>query len=101
TETLDLGIKRMDLQSPIVRFKEPLNAYILHFSRFPLGAADAVTRIPSNQAGIYFWFRAFNYPKQREGFSKALKKDLDAPKFPTRTGQVKPYFEVSVGSSSG
>tara|TARA_R100000027_G_scaffold163_1_gene173 strand:- start:21430 stop:22044 length:615 start_codon:yes stop_codon:yes gene_type:complete len=91
----------MDLQSPIVRFKEPLNAYILHFSRFPLGIADAVSRIPSNQAGIYFWFRAFNYPNQREGFSNALKKDLDSPKFPTRTGQVKPYFEVSIGSSSG
>jgi len=91
----------MDPQSPIVLFKEPLNAYLLHFSRFPLGTADAVTRIPNNQAGIYFWFRAFNYPKERVGFSNALKKDLEAPKFPTRTGQVKPYFEVSVGSFSG
>lgn len=91
----------MDSGNPITRFNEPINAYILHFSRFPGGASDAITRIPNEQAGIYFWYRAFNYPTSQEGFSKALKADLQAPKFPTRTGQVKPYYEVSIGSSPG
>lgn len=91
----------MNAGNPITRFKEPINAYILHFSRFPGGAADALTRIPNEQAGIYFWYRTFNYPTSQEGFSRALKADLEAPKFPTRTGQVKPYYEVSIGSSPG
>lgn len=91
----------MDSGSPITRFKEPINAYVLHFSRFPGGADDAITRIPNEQAGIYFWYRAFNYPTSQEGFSQALKADLQAPKFPARTGQVKPYYEVTIGSSPG
>lgn len=90
----------MDSGSPITRFKEPIDAYVLHFSRFPGGAVDAINRIPDEQAGIYFWYRAFNYPTSKDGFSQSFKADLSAPKFPTRTGLVKPYFEVSIGSSS-
>jgi len=91
----------MDSGSPITRFKEPIEAYVLHFSRFPGGASDAINRIPDEQPGIYFWYRAFNYPTSKEGFSESFKNDLFAPKFPTRTVLVKPYFEVSIGSSSG
>jgi len=90
----------MDTRGPITRFEEPISAFILHFSRFPGGANDAINRIANEQPGIYFWYRAFNYPTSKEGFSESLKADLVAPKFPTRTGFVKPYYEVSVGSSS-
>lgn len=91
----------MDSGSPITRFKEQNDAYVLHFSRFLGGASDAINRIPDEQVGIYFWYRAFNYPTSKEAFSDAFKADLSSPKFPTRTGLVKPYFEVSIGSSSG
>lgn len=103
--TLDAVLKwpnlEMETESPITHFNKPVNAYILHFSRFPGGTSDAINRIPNEQAGIYFWYRAFNYPANEEGFSKALKEDLDAPKFPTRTGHVKPYFGVAISSASG
>lgn len=91
----------MDLENPVTRFKEPINAYVLHLSRFPGGALDAISRIPDGQSGIYFWYRAFNYPTSKEGFTETFKKDLFASKFPTRTGFIKPYFEVSIGSFSG
>lgn len=90
----------MDTKRGITSLGEPINAFVLHFSRFPGGAENAITRIPEKLHGIYFWYRAFNYPVSKEGFTDALKADLVARKFPTRIGQVKPYFEVSVGSSS-
>jgi hypothetical protein len=91
----------MNQGRPITLFNEHSGAYVLHFSKFPGGASDAINRIPNGQAAIYFWYRSFNYPSSKEMFSKYLKADLVASKFPTRTGFVKPYYEVSIGSSCG
>jgi len=90
----------MNLNNAITFLNDPPNAYMLSFAKFPSGPMDAIQRIPDDQPGIYFWYRAFNYPTDKENFSIALKRDLNAPKFPTRTGQVAPYYEVSVASSS-
>jgi hypothetical protein len=90
----------MHLTDAITFLKEPANAYLLAFSKFPKGPNDAIERIPSEQPGIYFWFRTFQYPIDHEGFAAALTKDLNAPKFPTRVGQIQPYYEVSLASAS-
>lgn len=90
----------MELSTAITFLKEPPDAYILSFEKFPGGPLDAIQRIPDEQAGIYFWFRTFNYPSDEKGFSAALRRDLNAPKFPSRAGNIRPYYEVTIASSS-
>lgn len=93
----ELGMK---LSQAITYLTEPADAYILSFDKFPGGPTDAIQRIPDEQAGIYFWFRTFNYPSDEMGFSNALRRDLNAPKFPVRAGHIRPYYEVTVASAS-
>jgi hypothetical protein len=90
----------MFTNSAITYLSDPPNAYLLAFSKFTGGASDAIRRIPKDQPGIYFWYRTFEYPTDESGFSVSLRKDLLAPKFPTRVGQIQPYYEVSLASSS-
>lgn len=90
----------MQLTEPITFLNDPPDAFMLNFAKFPGGALDAIRRIPADQAGIYFWFKTFDYPSDQEGFLSALTKDLLAPKFPRRVGHVQPYYEVALTSST-
>jgi hypothetical protein len=88
----------MNLSKPVTQLQEPPGAFILRFARFPLGASSAINHIPNCLAGIYVWYKLYNYPRDYEGFKSALFSDAAAPKFPERQGELKPYFNVKISS---
>jgi hypothetical protein len=85
----------------VEHLKEPEGAFILRLGAFPSGPLSAIDRIPDNIPGIYAFYKTFNYPISQAGFVNALYKDLEAPRFPSRSGSVKPYYKVTISSLVG
>jgi hypothetical protein len=84
----------------ITPLKEPEGAFLINLSKFPGGALDCLKRIPLNTAGVYSWFRAFNYPNDVDELYEKLIQDIEKVKFIERKGSIKPYYEISVRSKS-
>ena len=89
----------MNSTDPVSHLEEPSGAYILRFSRFPLGASSALCRIACNQPGIYVWYKCYDYPQGYDEFCESLFADSSSPKFISREGEIKPYFKIKVSSS--
>jgi hypothetical protein len=89
----------VSVSRPSVRpLAEPEGAFILDLGAFPCGAYDALSRIPGKTAGMYSWFRVFDYPDDPEELADQIINDLYLPRFLPRTGTVKPYYEVTICS---
>lgn len=82
----------------VVKLKEPEGALVLNLSQFPDGPLSSLARIPPETAGVYSWFRSFNYPAEPEKLYDALLNDIEKVKFAERTGSIKPYYEVALRS---
>lgn len=80
--------------------KEPEGAILLNLGRFPGGVESALDRVPGGTAGVYSWYRSFNYPDEPESLLQQLMHDLDAPKFIERSGSIKPYYDITIKSKS-
>jgi hypothetical protein len=80
--------------------KEPEGAILLNLGRFPGGFETALDRMPGGAAGVYSWYRAFNYPDDPETLLQHLIHDLEAPKFIERSGSIKPYYDITIKSKS-
>lgn len=91
----------MNREIGVEHLKEPEGAFILRFGAFPLGPLSATDRIPDKIPGIYAFYKTFNYPTSQTGFVDALYNDLNAPRFPSRSGAVKPYYNVTISSLVG
>ena len=82
----------------VVQLEIPKGAFILNLSHFERGPDSALQRIPQQTAGIYSWFKSYIYPENEDDFYDALIRDLEAAKFQSRSGSIKPYYNVEITS---
>ena len=73
----------------------------MNLSHFERGPDSALQRIPQRTAGTYSWFQSYIYPENEDDFYEALIKDLEATKFQSRSGSIKPYYHVAITSKGG
>lgn len=88
------------LLGSVVELGSPRGAALFNLAAFPTGATAVLERIPEEQSGIYAWFRTFNFSDDPRVFFDELIAAVEQPKFQTRTGDIAPYFGVTIQSKS-
>ncbi len=87
-------------KNSVLELKKPDGAVLFNLSAFPSGSDAVLQRISAGQAGIYAWFRSFQFRESPAEFAEDLLAAVEAPKFQARTGTLAPYYEVSLRSKS-
>jgi len=82
----------------VVQLEIPKGAFILNLCHFERGPDSALLRIPQRTAGIYSWYKTYIYPENEDDFYYVLIRDLEAAKFQSRSGSIKPYYNVEISS---
>jgi len=88
----------MNLNDPIVELI-PKTAFILNLRKIR-GVDDWLPSIEPSRAGIYAWFRSYEYNVgDNQAFKSQLISDLTAPKYASRSGFIEPLHRVSLESN--
>lgn len=87
-------------KNAVTQLSEPEGSFLLDLTLFPSGPLSVLDRIPENIAGVYSWFRAYHYSDDPEILYEQVMKAVLAPKFLTRSGMIKPFYEVTIGAKS-
>jgi hypothetical protein len=90
----------MNFSKPIVKLTQPEGAFMINLGQFKAGPVNALNTIPKATAGIYSWFKTFDYSEDSDLLFQYLERDLLSEKFAERTGSVNPYYEVAIRSRS-
>ncbi len=73
---------------------------MFNLESFTTGSNAVLDRIPSDESGIYAWFRTFHFRADPDGFTNDLIDAIYSPKFQPRTGDVAPYYQIDIRSKS-
>jgi hypothetical protein len=84
----------------VFELKHPEGAVLFNLSAFSDGPTSVIDRISEGVAGFYAWFRVYHFRDGPEEFADDLVAAIRAPKFLSRTGDIPPYYEVSLTSKS-
>lgn len=84
----------------VLELGQPEGTVLFDLTAFPAGPSAVLDRISDDQAGIYAWFRSFHLDDDPEEFANQLVAAIRTPKFQSRTGDLAPYYEVSLKSKS-
>jgi hypothetical protein len=84
----------------VLQLGQPEGTVLYDLAAFPTGPSAVLARIPDGLTGIYAWFRSFHFSDDPDTFAEDLMTAIRAPKFQTRTGDLVPYYEVSLRSKS-
>lgn len=79
---------------------QPEGAVLFNLEAFTTGSSAVLERIPSDESGIYAWFRAFRFRADPDAFADDLIDAINSPKFQPRTGDVAPYYQIAIRSKS-
>jgi hypothetical protein len=82
----------------VVELGQPAGSVLYNLAAFPSGATAVLDRIAANQAGIYAWFRSFSFSDSPTDFVQELMSAIEAPKFQPRSGDISPYYGVTIQS---
>jgi hypothetical protein len=86
--------------SSVFELQHPEGAVLFNLSAFADGPTSVVDRISGGVAGFYAWFRVYQFRDDANEFADDLVDAIRSPKFQSRTGDVPPYYEVSLSSKS-
>ena len=84
----------------ILELGQPEGTVLFNLAAFSAGPSAVLDRISDDQSGIYAWFRSFNFQENPDLFADELVSAIRAPKLQTRTGDLVPYYEISLKSKS-
>ena len=87
-------------KTAVMELNQPAGAVLFNLTAFGAGPHAILDRISEGQGGIYAWFRAFQFRDSAEDFGDDLVSAICAKKFQSRTGDLAPYYEVSLQSKS-
>lgn len=88
------------LKTSVLELRQPEGTVLFDLTAFPSGPSAVLERISEGQSGIYAWFRSFQFRSEPDEFAEDLLAAIRAPKFQSRTGDLLPYYEVSLRSKS-
>lgn len=88
------------LKTSVLELRQPEGSVLFDLTAFPSGPSAVLDRISEGQSGIYAWFRSFQFRNEPSEFADDLLEAIRAPKFQSRTGDLVPYYEVSLKSKS-
>lgn len=87
-------------KTSVLELGQPKGTVLFDLNAFSTGPSAVLDRISEGQSGIYAWFRSFHFRGEPSEFADDLISAIRAPKFQTRTGDLAPYYEVSLKSKS-
>jgi hypothetical protein len=87
-------------KTSVLELGQPEGSVLFNLAAFSTGPGAVLDRISDGQSGIYAWFRSFHFRGEPDEFAEDLIAAIRAPKFQARTGDLAPYYEVSLKSKS-
>lgn len=89
----------MNATQSISNFQVPEGGMLLNLRHFSGGSLTVLNYIPEGLRGFYAWFKSYDYPENPDLFLEQLLQDIQATKFPPRSGIVAPYHQVQLSST--
>ena len=89
-----------NLLDSVIELGRPEGSVLFNLAAFGAGANSVLERISDGQSGIYAWFRSYEFSEGTEDFHKELMTAIEAPKFQSRSGDIVPYYGLTIESRS-